>query len=75
LHWNKKTSTIGAWFWKDVVIGSYKLVKGKYPSAWHITAGAFIKEYNILDKVKKSGRDYFPFVQDARNKEFYTAKI
>jgi len=75
LHFNKKTNTIGVWFWQEAVIGAYRLVKGKYPSAWHITAGQFLKEYDVLNKVKRSGKDYFPFKQDAKNKEFYTATI
>jgi len=75
LHFNKKTNTIGVWFWKEVVLGSYKIVKGKYPNAWHITAGAFLEEFDILKKIEKSGKQHFPFKQDPKNKEFYTATI
>jgi len=75
LYFDKKRNTIGIWFWKEAVIGSYRIVNTKYPSAWHITAGAFLKEYNVIDKVRKSGKDYFPFKQDRNNKEFYVAEI
>jgi hypothetical protein len=75
LYWDKKRDTIGVWFWKEAVIGAYKIVRGKYPNAWHITAGQFLKEYDVLSKVKRSGRDYFPFKRDTTNKEFYTARL
>jgi len=75
LYFDKKKDTIGIWFWKEAVIGAYRIVNRKYPNAWHITGGQFIKEYNVLDKIKKSGKDYFPFKQDPKNKEFYTARL
>jgi len=75
LYFDKNRGNIGVWFWKEPVVGSYGLVSNKYRDAWHITAGSFLKKYGILEKVKTTGKVYFPFKRDEGNEEFYVAEI
>lgn len=75
LYYDKDNDTIGLWFWKDPVIGGYNLVDNKSKESWHITAGAFLKKYDVLKTINKLNKIYFSLVPDAKHKEFYVARL
>jgi len=68
-YFDKETSKIGLWFWKDSCPGSYALIWFKNRETFSVNGKSFFRAYNIEEILKKCNTRYFPLETDEENKK------
>jgi len=79
-YFDKETTKIGLWFWKDSCPGGYALIHYKDREVFSVNSKSFFKAYEIIEKIKKCNTRHFPLEleQDEENKkndDFYCIQI
>ena len=77
-YFDKATSKIGFWFWKDACPGSYALNWHKSREHFTVNGKSFFRTYDIPEKIKKCNSQHFPLELDNENKEnndFYCIQL
>ena len=78
LYFDKETSKVGFWFWKDSCPGSYALIRHKNHETFTVNGKSFFKAYDIPEKIKKCNTRHFPLELDEENKknnDFYCIQL
>lgn len=78
-YFDKETSKIGLWFWKDSRPGSYALIWFKNRETFSVNSKSFFRAYDILEKIKKCNTRHFPVDRDEeeskKNNDFYCIQL
>ncbi|MBA7668224.1 hypothetical protein ES703_76333 [subsurface metagenome] len=77
-YFDKQTSKIGLWFWKDSCPGSYALIWLKNRETFTVNGKSFFKAYGIQEIIKKCDTRHFPLETDEENKknnDFYCIRL
>ncbi len=77
-YFDKETSKIGFWFWKDSCPGSYALLFYKKRDNFTVNSKSFFQAYDIQEIIKKCNMRHFPLEADEENKQdkdFYCIKL
>jgi len=77
-YFDKETSKIGLWFWKDSCPGSYSLLWFKNRQTFSVNSKSFFRAYGILEKIEKCNTRHFPLETDEeskKNNDFYCIQL
>ena len=77
-YFDKATSKIGLWFWKDACPGGYRLNWHKSREHFTVNGKSFFRAYDIPEKIKKCNTQYFSLEPDKKNEEnndFYCIQL
>ena len=77
-YFDKETSKIGFWFWKDSCPGSYALLWFKNRETFSVNSKSFFQAYGILEIIEKCNTRHFPLEKDEDNKQdkdFYCIQL
>jgi len=77
-YFDKETSKIGFWFWKNACPGGYGLNWHKSGEFFTVNGKSFFRAYDILEKIEKCNTRHFPLEPDKKNEEnndFYCIQI
>ena len=77
-YFDKETSKIGFWFWKDACPGSYALNWHKSREHFTVNGKSFFRAYDIPEKIKKCNTQHFPLEMDKddkQDKDFYCIQL
>ena len=77
-YFDKETSKIGLWFWKDACPGSYALLWHKDRDTFAVNSKSFFKAYGILERIEKCNARHFPLEPDKegkKNNDFYCIQL
>ena len=79
-YFDKESSKIGLWFWKDSCPGSYALLWHKSRKSFIVNSKSFFKAYDIQEIIKKCNTRYFPLEKDTdkeskQSSDFYCIQL
>ena len=78
-YFDKESSKIGLWFWKDACPGSYGLNWHKSREHFMVNSKSFFRAYDILEIIKKCNIRHFPLEPDEeeskKNNDFYCIQL
>ena len=77
-YFDKATSKIGFWFWKDACPGGYALNWHKSGEHFTVNGKSFFRAYSIPEKIEKCKTQHFPLEPDKKNEEnndFYCIQL
>ncbi|MBA7670842.1 hypothetical protein ES703_78989 [subsurface metagenome] len=68
-YFDRESSKIGFWFWKDSCPGSYGLNWHKSHEHFTVNSKSFFRAYDIQEIIKKCNTRHFPLETDDENKK------